>query len=56
MTNYERIKSMTIEEITELIARSDFSCDYCVVKSGMNCGNISCDDGVRAYLESEVEE
>lgn len=60
MTNYERIKNMSIEEMAEML---DFcKCkDFCIYAKTDDCieknGAIrNCEIGVMKYLESEVEE
>lgn len=51
MTNYERIKSMTIEEMAEFI-RYDVWCNKQCWKDDF----ITCSHCIEEYLESEVEE
>ena len=61
MTNYERIKRMSIEEMAEEIS-SGGNCDYCVAKD--RCDNLAldiiatvpCAVLTREWLEQEVEE
>lgn len=51
MTNFEKIKAMTIDEVASYIA--DFGdCDYCAYDS-YTCAN-DCQYGVKKFLESEV--
>lgn len=53
MTNFERIKAMTVEELAELISKSP--CYNCKKTSDQTC-TIPCFQGVKQWLESEVEE
>lgn len=58
MTNFERIMSMDIDEFASYLCSSDVDCRTCIYED-MNCyGNpkIKCIEGIREYLESEVEE
>ena len=50
MTNYEKMKNMTIEEMVRYIAGS--ACPYCIY-DGKRCED--CNDGVRQWLEQESE-
>lgn len=59
MNNYERIKQMSIEEMAEFFSRSD--CDVCIYNpetSECDCcsDNLECYDGIKQWLESEVEQ
>ena len=63
MTNYERIKDMSKEEMAEFLANARFSCEY-----GCNAQNIwykqhgerpcceHCEQAIAEWLESEAEE
>lgn len=51
MTNFERIKAMTLEEL----ARASLSCRMCVY-DGCECSGSNCYEGVKAWLESEESE
>ena len=58
--NYERIRSMTIEEMAEFICNMD-ACNCCKMRptDGVICLSYQdemCETGVKEYLESEVEE
>ena len=57
MTNGDRIRQMSNEELVEDILNSDFcSCDLCIYEcSGRECVENACKEGIKAYLESEVE-
>jgi hypothetical protein len=55
MTNYERIKAMSVEEIEGLLHGG---CNYCIY-CGENCANnpeMHCTDGIIQWLHSEVKE
>lgn len=55
MTNYERIKEMTVEEMAESFHAC---CKYCIYR-GEECYNseyMLCSDGHLKWLNSEVEE
>lgn len=52
MTNYDRIKQMTKEELVKVLTDSEQSCDFCADK-GKACS--SCYDGVRRWLDSPVK-
>lgn len=55
MTNYERIKAMSVEEIVALLFGS---CEYCIYR-GKDCIyniEMQCMDGIMKWLNSEVEE
>ena len=54
MTNYERIKSMTIDEMAEFLCHGDFDCEKCAYKDNKK----GCKDEVNRYkkwLEDEEE-
>lgn len=55
MTNYERIKTMSVEEIEGLL-RGD--CNHCIYR-GKDCihnREMQCTDGAIKWLNSEVKE
>lgn len=56
MTKYERIKSMTIDEMAEYIESTPSinSCEFCI-HNGDDCSIISCVNGVKDFLESEAK-
>lgn len=62
MTNYERIKSMSVEEMATAILNgiSSDPCDYCDYGNcdcnGEPCKNKADDEIIQEWLESEVEE
>lgn len=53
MTNYEKIKSMSINEMATLISAPP--CEICDYK-GTDCSGVSCNLSVKKWLESEAEE
>lgn len=60
MTNYERIKSMSVEEMANAIHSIDYPCEFCMQNrhrdhNGLCNASGSCVDGIKRFLESEVE-
>ena len=57
MTNYERIKDMTVEEMAEWLEKIPVGCDFCPAREfcDMNIYN-TCENIFKEWLESEVEE
>ena len=55
ITNYERIKEMSVEEMAEFLYGH---CECCVYRDRENFRHIKslCDKGVYKWLNSEVEE
>jgi hypothetical protein len=60
MTNYERIKAMTVNEMAEMFEEifSYFkSCGHCIAFGiCMDAGNCGCEVTAKKWLESEVHE
>lgn len=57
MTNFEKIKTMTVEEMAKLLDEGE--CWHCVrykTQTALECLGCVCADGVKQWLESEVEE
>lgn len=54
MTNFERIKNMTVEEMAEKLAENT-ACGFCKLLTDATCDNTPCRQGIMQYLESEVE-
>jgi len=56
-TNYERIKNMTVEEMTELLASST-CCDFCryAYSHEYMCDIAGCKSGTYKWLQAESEE
>ena len=55
MTNYERIKAMSVEEVAKELAK-DSACEFCKMRDEQSCDRITCEQGIIQWLESEVEE
>lgn len=61
MTNYEHIRNMSVEEMAFAMLRDiekDVVCEYCkptLRKETKHC-NGKCTEGIKKWLESEVEE
>lgn len=57
MTNYERIKAMSVEEMAELLLDTDCQ-PYCAYTKNGRCDSYDfpCRNGVVKWLNSEVEE
>lgn len=53
MTNFERIKAMSLDEMAEVMAKE--GCFYCEYATIDDCGGW-CKEGFRKWLESEVTE
>ena len=51
MTNGDRIRQMSNEELAIVISHQ---CNYCAF-TNQDCRKLYCQDGVKEYLESEVE-
>lgn len=63
MTNFERIKGMSVEELAELITSGEWSaiCHFCKYYGSENCyienegASKNCVDGIKEWLESECD-
>ena len=55
MTNFERIKAMSIEELAKELAK-DSACEFCKMFDEQTCMEITCEQGIIKWLESEVTE
>ena len=59
MTNYERIKNMSIEEMAQFINYIEGVTCWCCNYTGHSCGNGNepeiCVSEIKKYLESEVK-
>ena len=58
MTNFERIKEMSIEELAEFIKSTVEDCEsYCAFTKNGKCNSFGPDDrcaeGIKLYLQSE---
>jgi hypothetical protein len=59
MTQYEKIKNRTIEQVADEISRQIVVCEECpCFDEGGDCSNyeISCKENIIQWLESEVTE
>lgn len=64
MTNYEKIKGMSVEELAELMASGEWSaiCPFCKYYGTENCyienegASKNCAEGIKEWLESECDE
>lgn len=53
MTNGDRIRQMSNEELAEMLAGN---CYYCKCYNDMEtCEGVVCKEGIKAYLESEEQ-
>ena len=52
MTNGDRIRQMSNEEMARFIGDM---CNVCIYKDRPQCMCKGCKEGIKAYLESEVE-
>lgn len=53
MTNLDRIRGMTLDELAALLESK--ACKCCAYRA-RQCGYKSCKDGIKAWLEQEAEE
>lgn len=58
MTNYEKIKNMSVEELAELL--NTYGCAKCAFEAGegIYCYKASeqgCKEGIRIWLDSEID-
>ena len=56
MTNGDKIRAMSNEELAELFKKREAECCFCTDYVDGACLNIYCKDGVMAYLNQEVTE
>lgn len=56
MTNFEKIKKMSIDEMSEFFGERG-CCECCIYDNNFICTpqNSCCEGGVRKWLESEAE-
>ena len=54
MTNLDRVKSMTVDELAELLSTK--ACEYCAYLDFAPCGfgAPACKDGIKKWLEQEA--
>ncbi len=55
MTNYEKIKNMSVEEMAEWLQEDISGCFCCIYGRDFTCPN-TCIYGIKQWLEREVEE
>lgn len=55
MTNFERIKAMSVEGLAKELAK-DSACEFCKMLDKQTCIKITCEQGIIQWLESEVTE
>lgn len=55
MTNREKIKNMTVEEMVEFI-NCVGACNYCIYADDDDCKGAKCKEGITAWLNQEAEE
>lgn len=55
MTNYEKIKNMTIEEMAEWLQDGINECNCCAYGLNFGCPD-ACIYGIKQWLEREIEE
>ena len=60
MTNFEKIKAMSVEEMAELLGgltdRACVNCNDCLMKKECQYPFLGCDENALKWLESEAEE
>lgn len=56
MTNYEKIKAMSVEEMVEGIRKTAKGCGNCPAREYCVLDFKTCEKTVQEWLESEVEE
>lgn len=61
-SNYERIKQMSVEDMAKLFYNSNDYCEKCKFCptdiNDLHCpnySNMSCEEGIKQWLESEAE-
>lgn len=54
MTQFEKIKNMSIEEMVDMFFKNTRTCDFCIRKDSAGCVGVNCKEGIKKYLESEV--
>lgn len=55
MTEFERIKNMSVDESVKFILNEEGACGRCIYADDDNCRGIKCKEGIKAWLEQEVE-
>lgn len=55
MTQLERIKNMTLDEMMKFIRDEEGACGHCIYADDDNCQGSKCRQGITAWLNQEVE-
>lgn len=55
MTNYEKIRSMSIEEMAVFLKRNLIACNLCEYVKSCTGMDLECEQGVLKYLQQEAE-
>lgn len=56
MTNYERIKNMTLEEMSKIIGTGN-PCEFCVYNDSLtSClsSDVDCSNAIKEWLKQEI--
>ena len=56
LTNGDKIRQMSNEELAEFIRNKISTCHCCAFDDTSECFNSLCIEGIKAYLDMEVEE
>ena len=56
MTNGDKIRQMSNEELAEKINNEPCSCDLWAYNGTTNCHLDDCEEGIKAYLDMEIQE
>lgn len=56
MTNYEKIKAMSVEEMAEMLSECTSLCATCIHTHCPMAWGTPCKEYMQKFLESEVEE
>ena len=56
MTNGDRIRQMSNEELAKYISKNMSNCNCCAYDNSSKCFGSLCKEGIKAYLDMEVEE
>ena len=56
MTNGDKIRQMSNEELAEFMGKHIVACDICTYEDLDKCRKNACKSGIKAYLDMEVTE
>lgn len=56
MTNFEKIKAMSVEEMAKWFDEMSMECENCPAIKYCTVDHKTCEETIQGYLESEVEE